>query len=88
MKGLVWIAEASSNLRCLSSLSLHLVDPRSVDVHRSSVEHKVFLIQDLLHQWAQQLPEDILAPLPSCVVDHHLDHCWVARHNLQDLINL
>ena len=75
------------NVRCLSSLCLHLVDPGSVDIDRRRQKNEVLSLQHLLDDGTNQLAEYVLTSLSSSVVDDHLDDCWVACHNVHDLID-
>ena len=59
--------EAKLFLRSLSSLTLHVVDPSLVNVHRTGVQHKLLVLQELLDERLQDIPEDVLTSDPSAV---------------------
>lgn len=72
----------------LSGLTLGLVDPSLVNVHRVSSDTEGPVQQDVLQSWTQCLPQDVLTASVTVKVHQHLDDGGVTCDHVLRLIHL
>lgn len=71
----------------MSSLRLQLVDPVLVNVHRAGVDAQALVLDDLLHDGGQQLPQGVLTSCATVETHHHLNDRGVPCHYVLDLVH-
>lgn len=70
----------------LTSLRLHLVNPRLVNIHWISFDIEWFIIDYFLHNRCQDLPQGILTTGTAVETHHHFNNSRIPSHNFLYLV--